>query len=119
MIARVGFFEGLTEEQKRAQEDNANRRFKAALTSQPGIVAVFYVERPNGDRVSISIWESYLAMEQGGANANATPLLPGQRGQDIPSANQVELWEVRDHFIARRLLAPEQCDAPEKQRSAR
>lgn len=100
MIARVGFFEGLTEKQKSIQEDNANRRFKAALTSQPGIVAVFYVERPNGDRVSISIWESQRAMEEGGAKANSTPLLPDQRGEDIPSANRVEIWEVRDHFVA-------------------
>ncbi len=100
MIARVGYFEGLTEEQKRAQEDNSNRRFKAAITSQPGIVALFWMERPNGDRVSISIWESERAMEDGGAKANATPLLPGQHGEDIPSPNRVEMMEVRDHFVA-------------------
>src|SRR6266571_3821266 len=46
MIARFGYFEGLTEQQKRAQEDNASRRFKAALTSQPGILAVYYMESP-------------------------------------------------------------------------
>ena len=100
MIARVGYFEGLTEEQKRVQEDNADRRFKAAITSQPGIVALFWLERPNGDRVSMSIWESQRAMEEGGVKANATPLLPGQRGEDIPSPNRVEIWEVRDHFVA-------------------
>lgn len=100
MIARVGYFEGLTQEEKRAQEDNANRRFKAAITSQPGIVALFWLERPNGDRVSISIWESERAMEEGGAKANATPLLPDQRGEDIPSPNRVEILEVRDHFVA-------------------
>ena len=100
MIARVGYFEGLTEVQKRAQEDNGTRRFKAAITSQPGIAALFYLERPNGDRVSISIWESKEAMEEGGAKANATPLLPGQRGEDIPSPNRVEILEVRDHFVA-------------------
>jgi len=100
MIARIGYFEGLSEEQKRAQEDNANRRFKAALTSQPGILAVYYMESPNGDRASISIWESKQAMEQGGAKANAAPLLPGQRGEDIPSASRVEIWEVLDQFVA-------------------
>jgi heme-degrading monooxygenase HmoA len=100
MIARFGYFEGLTEEQKRAQEDNGNRRFKAALTSQPGILAVYYVESQNGDRASISIWESKQAMEQGGAKANATPLLPGQRGEDIPSPSRVEIWEVLDQFVA-------------------
>ncbi len=100
MIARVGYFDGLTEEQKRVQEDNANRRFKAAITSQPGIVAIFVLERPNGDRVSFSIWESKRAMEEAGLKANATPLLPGQRGEDIPNANRVEFWEVLDHFVA-------------------
>lgn len=100
MIARVGYFEGLTEEQKKAQENNAAGRFKAAITSQPGIVALFWLERPNGDRVSISIWESKQAMEEGGAKANATALLPGQRGEDIPNPNRVEICEVRAHFVA-------------------
>ncbi len=48
----------------------------------------------------MSIWESQRAMEQGGAQANATPLLPGQRGEDIPNANRVEFWEVLDHCVA-------------------
>ncbi len=100
MIARVAYFEGLTQQQKMVQEDNANRRFKAAITSQPGIVAVLFMERPNGDRVSFSVWESKEAMEEGGARAHATPLLPNQRGEDIPTANRFEIWEVRDHFFA-------------------
>jgi len=99
VIARFGYFEGLTEQQKKAQEDNARRRFKAALSSQPGILAVFFMEASNGDRMSISIWESKQAMEAGGAKANATPLLPGQRGEDIPDASRVEFWEVLDHFV--------------------
>ncbi len=100
MIARFGYFEGLTEEQKRAQEDNASRRFKAALTSQPGILAVYYIESPSGDRATISIWENKQSMEQGGIKANAAPLLPGQRGEDIPSPGRVEIWEVLDQFVA-------------------
>jgi len=100
MIARFGYFEGLTGEQKRAQEDNASRRFKAALIRQPGILAVYYVESPNGDRATISIWENKQAMEHGGAKANAAPLLPGQRGEDIPSPSRVEIWEVLDQFVA-------------------
>ena len=100
MIARFGYFEGLTEQQKRAQEDNASRRFKAALTSQPGILAVYYMESPNGDRATISVWENKQAMEQGGIKANTAPLLPGQRGEDIPSPSRVEIWEVLDQFVA-------------------
>ena len=99
MIARVGYFEGLTEEQKAAREDNARRRFKAAITSQPGILALFYLERPNGDRVSLSVWESQQAMEQGGVRVNAAHLLPEQRAEDIPGPNRVEIWQVRDHFL--------------------
>ncbi|MDQ2942415.1 MAG: hypothetical protein M3R21_01940 [Candidatus Dormibacteraeota bacterium] len=99
MIARVAYFEGLTDEQKQAQEDNARRRFRAAITSQPGIVALFYLERPNGDRVSLSIWESEQLMQEGGARANSVPLLPGQRGEDIPSPSRVEVWDVRDQFV--------------------
>ena len=100
MIARFGYFEGLTEAQKRIQEDNAGRRFKAALISQPGILAVYYVESLNGDRATISIWENKQAMEQGGIKANAAPLLSCQRGEDIPSPSRVEIWEVLDQFVA-------------------
>jgi hypothetical protein len=32
--------------------------------------------------------------------ANATPLLAGQSGGDIPGPNQVGVWEVRDYFVA-------------------
>ena len=100
MIARIHYFDGLTEEQKRFQEDNTRRRFKAALTSQPGLVALFYLEKPNGDRVGFSIWESQQAMEEGGARANATPLLPGQRGEDIPSPTRMEVCAVNDYFLS-------------------
>ena len=100
MIARVGYFEGLTDEQKRVQEDNGRRRLLPALSSQPGFVAVFYLELPNGDRVSLSIWESERMMEEAGARANAVHLLPGQRGEDIPGPTRVEVWQVRDQFIA-------------------
>jgi hypothetical protein len=100
MIARVAYFEGLTQEQKRVQDDNTMRRFKAALTSQPGLVALFYLERPNGDRVGFSVWESAQAMEEGGSRANAVPLLTDQRGEDIPSPTRMEVWAVRDHFLS-------------------
>lgn len=100
MIARVAYFEGLTEGQRKAARDNVNGRFMAAITSQPGLAALFHLEQPNGDRVSVSIWESRQAMEEGGARANATPLLPGQRAEDIPSASRVEVCQVRDYFVA-------------------
>jgi hypothetical protein len=100
MIARLGYFEGLTEEQKIAQEDNGRRRLKPFMITQPGFVAVFYLEQPNGDRVSLSVWESQQLMEEAGARMNATRLLPGQRGEDIPSPERVAIWQVRDHYLA-------------------
>ena len=105
MIARLGYFEGLTEEQKAAQEDNFRRRFRSAITSQPGLVALFAMENPNGDRVSVSIWESEEALKLGGARANATPLLPGQRREAIPEATRVEIWNVRELFLPREAAA--------------
>ena len=100
MIARVGYFEGLTDAQKQVQEENGKQRLLAALKSQPGFVAVLYLERPNGDRVSFSLWESEGLMEQAAVRVNAAHLLPGQRGEDIPSPSRVEIWTVRDHFFA-------------------
>jgi len=63
-------------------------------------IDVYYMESPNGDRATISIWENKQAMEQGGIKANAAPLLSCQRGEDIPSPSRVEIWEVLDQFVA-------------------
>jgi hypothetical protein len=100
MIARIAYFEGLTEQQKAAQDDNVARRFKAAITSQPGIVALLYLEKEDGTRISLSVWESLEALKEGGTRANATPLLLGQRGEDIPSPDRFEIWHVSDLFIS-------------------
>ena len=100
MIARIAYFEGLTDQQRAAQDDNLARRFRAALTSQPGMVALLYLENDQGTRMSLSIWESEEALKEGGARANATPLLEGQRGEDIPSPNRFEVWRVNDLFVA-------------------
>ena len=102
MIARVAYFENLTEAQKLTQEDNYQRRFKAALTAQPGLIAVHHLAAADGTRVSISIWESEEACRTGGERANAVPLLPGQVGADIPSPSRAEFMQVLDSFV----LAP-------------
>ena len=99
MIARVAYFDGLTQEQIETQDENWLRRFGPAITSQPGLVALFHLAQPDGGRLSFSIWESKQAMEAGGRRANAEPLLPGQRGEDIPGPSRVEVLEVQHHFI--------------------
>jgi hypothetical protein len=50
--------------------------------------------------VQHSVWESLQAMEEGGARASATPLLPGQRGEDIPSPTRIEVCAVNDHYLS-------------------
>lgn len=96
MIASLAYFEGLSEEARRIQKDNSERRFRAALTSQPGLRATYLMDRPNGDVVAFSIWESEDAMRTGMRNANSVPLLPGQSGEDIPSPTRIEILQVRD-----------------------
>jgi hypothetical protein len=106
MIARVGYFEGLTAEQKAAQEDNGKRRLKPFLTTQPGLVAAIYLETPKGDRISFSIWETERSMAEAGARMNSTPLLEGQLGSDIPSPERVEIWQVRDYYASESTPVP-------------
>jgi len=94
MIARIAYFENLTEAQVAAQADNYERRFRAALAAQPGLVAVYQILREDGTRVSVSIWESAEAASTGGQRANAVPLLEGQVGSDIPGPTRVEMLQV-------------------------
>ena len=100
MIARIAYFEGLSEAQLSAMTDNYERRFKAALVSQPGLLALYQLQRDDGTRVSVSVWESREASEAGGRNANSVPLLPGQVGADIPSPTRMELLEVANAYVA-------------------
>ncbi|MDQ6691960.1 MAG: hypothetical protein M3Z13_04245 [Candidatus Dormibacteraeota bacterium] len=96
----MAYFEGLSEEARRIQKDNSDRRFRAALTSQPGLHASFLLERPNGDVVAFTLWDSEEVMREGMRRANSVPLLPGQRGEDIPSPTRMEVLRVSDAFVA-------------------
>ncbi len=100
MIARVGYFGDLTPEQQRAQEENGKRRFFPAISSQPGLVALLWMHTEDGGRVSLSVWETEEAMVEGARRANAVPLLPGMRGEDIPSPERIEMWDVKECFLA-------------------
>ena len=100
MIARIGYFDSPTPEQAQAAADNLTRRFKAALASQPGAVAAFWLKHEDGRVMAVSVWDSREAMEDGGRRANSVPLAAGQHAENIPSPDRVELVEVIDHFIA-------------------
>jgi len=55
MIARIGYFSHLTPEQEAASEYNFRERFKAAITSQDGFIAGYWLRRPDGRLISLSI----------------------------------------------------------------
>jgi|SRR6266571_9245089 len=99
MIARIGYFGDLTPAQLDAQEKNGERFFPA-ITSQPGIVAAFWLHGDDGRRLSVSVWESEEALAEGSRRADGVPLLPGMRGEEIPGPEHVEIWEVNRGFLA-------------------
>lgn len=96
MIARIGYFGHLTPEQEAASEYNFRERFKAAITSQDGFVAGYWLRRPDGRLISLSVWQSEEHLQLGGMRANAVPLLPGQVAELIPEPEQVEICQVED-----------------------
>jgi hypothetical protein len=69
MIARIGYFGHLTPEQEAASLDNLRRRFKAAISSQDGYVAGYWLRRPDGRLISLSIWQSEDHLRNGGTRA--------------------------------------------------
>jgi hypothetical protein len=99
VIARLGYFDELTDEQRQVSRDNWERRFGPALKSQPGLVCVLHVDTPDGKAISISVWESVEALRAGGQRANAVPLLPGQEAGRIPGASRQEICVVQDFWV--------------------
>jgi heme-degrading monooxygenase HmoA len=96
MIARIGYFGRLTPEQEAASEFNFRERFKAALTAQDGFIAAYWLRRPEGRFIALSVWESEEHMRVGGMRANAVPLLPGQVATQIAEPESVEVCHVMD-----------------------
>lgn len=103
MIARLGYFDNLTEEQRAASRDNWERRFGPALKSQPGLLCVLHVETPDRTPISISVWQSREAARMASQRASAVPLLPGQDGERIPSDSREEICTVLDFWVNRDL----------------
>jgi heme-degrading monooxygenase HmoA len=96
MIARIGYFGHLTPEQEAASLDNLRRRFKPAISSQEGYIAGYWLRRPDGRLISVSIWQSEDHLRSGGMHAQAVPLLPGQVAELIPHAEHEEICQVVD-----------------------
>ena len=98
MIARLATFMPMPADIEVEAQRNLLERFQPALQRQPGLVAAYWLVGADGSWKSISLWESVEAMERGGAQANATPLLPGQDASKIPSPSSVEIYEVLTHL---------------------
>jgi hypothetical protein len=98
MIARIATFAPMAAEIEVEAQRNLLGRFHPALQRQSGLVAGYWVVGEDRSWKSITIWESVEAMERGGAQANATPLLPGQDASKIPSPSRVEIYEVLTHI---------------------
>ena len=94
MIVRLATFASPTPEVRAEAVRNLLERFQPALIAQPGFVAGYWAEAADGRMVSITVWASAATAEQGGAAANATPLLPGQDPAKIPSPERVETLTV-------------------------
>lgn len=94
MIVRLATFTPMTPEVAAEARRNLLERFKPALASQPGFLAGYWGEAADGQQVSITVWESEEALHRGGAAANATPLLPGQDPEKIPSPERTELFTL-------------------------
>jgi hypothetical protein len=98
MIARIATFVPMTADIEIEARRNLLERFQSALQRQPDLVAAYWLVGEDRRWKSISLWESVEAMERGGAQANATPLLPGQDASKIPSPSRVEIYEVLTHI---------------------
>jgi hypothetical protein len=86
----------LTPEQEAASLDNLRRRFKPAISTQDGYIAGYWLRRPDGRLISLSIWQSEDHLRSGGTRAQAVPLLPGQVAELIPHAEHEEICQVED-----------------------
>lgn len=102
MIARIAYSPPVPEDQLAKRAENLTERFKPALIQQPGLVAAFWLESPDGSRGSVTVWESEEQMQAAAATTNAVPLLPGHQREDLPGPDRgqtVQVLRVFDHHI--------------------
>jgi hypothetical protein len=100
MIARIAFSDPVDDNLAEVRRENLVKRFKPALAKQPGLVGAFWMVDGAGNHVSLTLWESRQAMEEGGRAASDTPLLPGHRPDQLPSP-RVEVYDVWERIDLR------------------
>ena len=94
MIARIATFPSLPPEIRAEVRRNVLDRFMPALRVQDGFVAGYWLADEDGTWISFSVWESEADLERAAQRANATPLLPGQDPNKIPSPATVLTFPV-------------------------
>jgi hypothetical protein len=94
VIARIATFPTLSEDVCVEVRRNVLERFMPAVRVQEGFVAGYWLANADGTWISFTIWESEAAAQRGGERANATPLLPGQNPNKIPSPASVQTFPV-------------------------
>jgi hypothetical protein len=94
VIARIATFAMLPPDVSAEVRRNVLERFMTAIRAQDGFVAGYWLANGDGTWISFTVWQSEWAMERGGERANATPLLPAQDPNKIPSPTTVQSFPV-------------------------
>jgi len=94
MIARIATFLTLPPDVSAEVHRNVLDRFMPALRAQDGFVAGYWLADAAETWISFTVWESEALAQRGGERANATPLLPGQDPNKIPSPTTVQTFPV-------------------------
>jgi heme-degrading monooxygenase HmoA len=99
MIARVARFTFPSQQHREEAERNGGGRVGPAIARAPGFHALYFGRTGELDGVSISLFESREANEAAGTAMNATPLLPGQVPDMLPTPESVEFHDVLSSVV--------------------
>lgn len=105
MIARVAHFTFPSQQHRDEAERNGVGRVGPSIAGAPGFHALYYGRTGEREAISISLFESREANEAAGAAMNATPLLPGQVSEMLPTPESVEFLDVLSSVVRDRAPA--------------
>lgn len=99
MIARVAHFTFPSQQHREEAERNGVARVGPSIAGAAGFHALYYGRTGELSALSISLFESREANEAAGAAMNATPLLPGQVSEMLPTPESVEFLDVLSSVV--------------------
>lgn len=100
MIVLLSRFAPMSAEVEAEVRRNLRERFMPALRRQPGFIDGYWGKADAGRPVGVTLWESRDAAKAGSAAASATPLLPGQDPEKLPSPERFEWIEIEHRASA-------------------